>query len=340
MSQTQSFIQELTDAELEEIYACSSLKEYSNSDIIFSEGDDLDSFYIIESGTVSIVIDKSGKGEQLCLLNKGDYFGEMAMFTRNKRTATATAVDATQLRCVAKDQFMRFVNSHPHIGEKINIVLGKRNEELSLKENLMSATGLDAKKLYVSIKGDPSLRESAFMRERYESIVDKFLPELQRSLQELLLNRCVYRVFMNMNSGEIRTCSIFNPFYEEIHTANKLLSSSYIDRHFPEIDYQEKVEYIRRMFHFAVDDELFIKIPTHFKNIFNKVYACCEPVTAVEITTVISKLATLRNIESFYLRNISISIIQDAIRMQFNCDGTHIVSSQDYQQFLKDNLCE
>ncbi len=35
------------------------------------------------------------------------------------------------------------------------------------------------------------------MRERYESIVDKILPELQSSLQELLLNRCIYRVFLN-----------------------------------------------------------------------------------------------------------------------------------------------
>jgi hypothetical protein len=29
---------------------------------------------------------------------------------------------------------------------------------------------------------------------------------------------------------------------------------------------------------------------------------------------------------------------RDAIRMQFNCDGTHIVSAEDYQQFLQDNL--
>ncbi len=28
----------------------------------------------------------------------------------------------------------------------------------------------------------------------------------------------------------------------------------------------------------------------------------------------------------------------DAIRMQFNCDGTHIVSSEDYQRFVEENL--
>jgi CRP-like cAMP-binding protein len=340
MSEDQLLFQELSEAELQEIQTGSILKEFSESEIIFKEGDVLDSFYIIESGAVSIHIDKSGQSEQICLLKKGEYFGEMAIFTRNKRTATAIASDETLLRCVGKDDFLEFVKSHPSIEEKINVVLAKRNEELSLKESLMGATGINAKKLHVSIKGDPSLRESAFMRERYESVVDKILPELQSSLQELLLNRCIYRVFLNMNSGEVRTYSVFNPFNEEIHTANKLISKSYIERHFPLIKYEDKAEYIKRLFNFIVTDALFKKIPNHFQNIFNKSNADWEPVTTEEINSVISKLITLRNIESFYLRNISISIVQDAIRMQFNCDGTHIVSSEDYQQFLKDNVDE
>jgi CRP-like cAMP-binding protein len=340
MAENQSLFQDLTEAELQEIQAGSILKEFSESEIVFREGDLLDSFYIIESGAVSIHIDKSGQSEQICLLKKGDYFGEMAIFTKHKRTATAIASDETLLRCVGKDDFLKFVKSHPLIEEKINVVLAKRNEELSLKENLMGATGLNAKKLHVSIKGDPSLRESAFMRERYESVVDKILPELQSSLQELLLNRCIYRVFLNMNSGEVRTYSVFNPFNEEVHTANKLISKSYIERHFPVISYEDKAEYIKRLFNFVLTDSLLKKIPAHFQNIFKRSHAGWEPVTAEEIISVMSKLTVLRSIECFYLRNISISVIQDAIRMQFNCDGTHIVSSEDYQQFLKDNVDE
>ncbi len=57
-----------------------------------------------------------------------------------------------------------------------------------------------------------------------------------------------------------------------------------------------------------------------------------------EIESIMSKLIELRNVPSFYLRNIGINIIQDAIRLQFNCDGTHIVSSEDYQQFIEKNF--
>lgn len=52
----------------------------------------------------------------------------------------------------------------------------------------------------------------------------------------------------------------------------------------------------------------------------------------------IDKLPVLRNIPDFYLRNMGISITRDTIRMQFNCDGTHIISTKDYNQFLADNI--
>lgn len=41
---------------------------------------------------------------------------------------------------------------------------------------------------------------------------------------------------------------------------------------------------------------------------------------------------------TYYIRNVTISIVQSIVRMQFNCDGTQIVSAENYQQFLEDNL--
>ena len=338
MIEENSFFQDFSETELSEIKSNSISKTFTKDEIIFSEGDEMDSFYVIESGSVSIHIDKSGKSEQICLLGKGDYFGEMDIFTRDKRTASAIANNDTVLLCIDRTEFLSFVESNTVVAEKINTVLAKRNEELLLKENLIAATGINTKRLHVSIKGDPSLRESAFVRERYESVVDKVLPQLVPNLEDLLLNRCIYSVTINFNSGEISTNSIFDPFNEGIHTVNKLINKSYIERHFPLVSYDEKSAFILRLFDFVSSDDLFNGVPNHLKNIISKFYADWQSIDKREITRVLSQLGTLRNIESFYLRNISIGIIQDAIRMQFNCDGTHFVSSEDYQQFLKDNL--
>jgi CRP-like cAMP-binding protein len=338
MAESYSFFQDLSDSDITEIKSYSLTKKYKKNELIFSEGDAVDSFYIIESGRVSIYVDKCGKEEPICVLAKDDYFGEMAIFTKDKRTASALAYDDTVLLSIDKDQFLSFVKSHPVLAEKINAVLGIRNEELLLRENLIGTTGINGKKLHVSIKGDPSLRESAFFRERYESIVDKLLPQLEPNLEDLLLNRCIYKVFVNFNSGEIRTSSVFDPFNEAVHTADKLINKAYIDRNFPLIEYKTKSAFIKRMFEFISNDALFNKLPSHLKNIFMKSHDNWQPIDQKEITRVMTQLTTLRSIPSFYLRNVSISMIQDAIRMQFNCDGTHFVSSEDYQRFLEENL--
>jgi len=338
MAGAHSFFENLSNSDIAEIKSYSLTKAYKKNELIFSEGDAVDSFYIIESGQVSIYVDKCGKEELICVLAKDDYFGEMAIFTKDKRTASALAYKDTVLLSIEKDQFLSFVKSHPLLAEKINVVLGKRNEELLLRENLIGTTGINGKKLHISIKGDPSLRESAFYRERYESIVDKLLPQLEPNLEDLLLNRCVYRVFVNFNSGEVRTSSVFDPFNEEVHTADKLINKAYIDRHFPVIAYEMKASYIKRLFNFISTDDLFNDLPLHLRNTFMKSHDNWQPVNSDEITGVMRQLTKLRNIKDFYLRNFSISMIQDAIRMQFNCDGTHFVSSEDYQQFLEENL--
>lgn len=338
MSDSYSFFQDLSESEIAEIRSHSIIKEIQKGDLIFSEGDIVDSFYIIESGKVSIYVDKCGKDEPVCILVDGDYFGEMAIFNKDTRTASALAYDNAVLLCVDKERFLSFVSDHPVLGDKINAILSTRNEELHLKESLIGVTGIHGDKLHVSIKGDPSLRESAFTRERYESVVDKLLPDLIVNITDLLVKRCIYQVFINFNSGEIRTSSIFDPFNETIHTANKMVSKAYIERHFPEVLYKEKAEFIKRTYHGVMNDKLFVEQSSHHKNVFRKSYENWAPIDESEIRRVILKLKDLRELESFYLRNFSISLVQDAIRIQFNCDGTHFVSSDDYQTFLDENL--
>ncbi|MCK5336814.1 MAG: cyclic nucleotide-binding domain-containing protein [Gammaproteobacteria bacterium] len=333
-----SFVQDLTESEIAELKCFSESVTYGDGELVFSEGDKVDAFYIIENGEISIFVDKCGKDEPICILSSGDFFGEMAIFNKDRRAASAMAVKQTVVLSIDKDRFLSFVKSHPVLAEKINSILSKRNEELLLMESVVGSTGISGEKFHVSIKGDPSLRESAFSRDRYESVVDKLLDQLIPVLEDLLLNRCVYSIFINFNSGEVRLRSIFDPFNEEIHTANKLTSSAYIDRHFSAISYAEKAAFIKRIYSNILDDTQFTCLPNHLKNVFSDTHKDWAPLSKEEISNVIVKLKDLRSIQSFYLRNFGISMIQDAIRMQFNCDGTHFVSSDDYHKFLEENL--
>ena len=340
MEQTSTIFPDLKHPDIEEIKNLGSKKQYSNDEIVFLQGDEASSFFIIEKGQVSVTCNDNGKDKLLCTLIKNDYFGEMAIYNQDKRSATVRAIENTSLLEIDKETFLDFVNNHPALSKilKKNMVI--RNEELILRESLIDMTGLKGRRLNLSIKGDPSLRESAFARERHESIVDKVIDQLQPNLEDLLLNRCVYNLFINFNSGEIRTSSIFDPFADEIHTSDKLIEKAYIDRHFPKIDYDEKARMIKSMYQFISSDQSFNRLPAQWKNIIGRSHEQWQPIEKEEIQKVMSQLGKLRSIENFYIRNFSISMILDAIRMQFNCDGTHIVSAEDYQQFLAQNLEE
>ncbi len=335
-----SFFRELTDLDIHEIKSLAKPIHFSKDELIFSQGDEANSFYIIDNGEVSVFYDNNGEDKQLCLLGKHNYFGEMAIYNQDKRSASVQATIDSILLEIEKKDFIHFVDGHPRLAEKINKNLALRNEELILRESLIDMTGLSGNRLHVSIKGDPSLRESAFVRERYESVVDKVMDKLQPNLEELLLNRCVYRLFINFNSGEIRTASIFDPFVEEIHTSDTLINPAYIERHFPKISYHDKSSMINSIYQFISSIEHCEKLSRQWKNIIRNSHDNWQPISNTELLRIMQQLTKLRSIPNFYLRNFSISMIQDAIRMQFNCDGTHIVSAEDYQRFLEDNLEE
>lgn len=312
-----------------------TLPFYTN-DIIFSEGDDPDGVYFIRSGEVAILTRKFTDQEQLSSLKTGEYFGEMAVLNKSKRGASAVALSDGELLILDQPSFLALMETGNDTATRINDLLATRYEELILTEDVMAS--LKTNGLHVSIKGDPSLRESAFSRERYESIADKALTRLLPVLEDLVLNRCAYQFFLSLSSEEVRIMSVFEPFGDHVHSCNKLLDKSYIDRHFPVMDYDDKSDLIRHLYTTLSRNKVFSSTPDYFNKVFSDYYANWQPVSKDEIMTTLANIPTLRTIPNFYMRNFSISMVHDAIRMQFNCDGTHIISNEDLLEFMRQNV--
>ncbi|MDH4235211.1 MAG: cyclic nucleotide-binding domain-containing protein [Gallionella sp.] len=320
----------LTNEDFVRIKSLGTPQTYKHGELIFSDGDNADHIYFIESGSVSIFIEKFTFQEEISALGPGEYFGEMAFFSGDRRSASATALVDTTLLSVGKDAFLNFYEANQDVAAKINDVFSRRNNELSFKEHLTGSN--------IGIKGDPSLRFSAFSRERYDSVVDKIIFDLQPRLYDLLMNRSAYEIFIHCNSGEIHIRTVFDPFNGDIHPASKLLNIAYIERHFPVIGYGEKSAMIKHLYETIGKQTAFTHLPEQIKAGLQAGFGEWQPVEQSKIADTISKLSLLRKIENFYLRNFSISTIRDTIRMQFNCDGTQIVDAQGFQDFLEQNL--
>ena len=211
-------------------------------------------------------------------------------------------------------------------------------EKQMLMESVVSAVGLSSDQIQIGLKGDPSLRETAIDRCRYESEIDQVFTKLEPILEDLLINRGIYRLFIGFNNSEIRTNSIFDPLREEIHEASTLTSLAYVNRHFPPISYDDKVEVMREIYGNLMGSGLFQKMPTVWQNITTKRHSNWEPMTIEQIKNIITTLKVMRNMPEYYLRNFTLSIVQSVVRMQFNCDGTQIVTAKNFNEFIEINL--
>ncbi|WP_455383548.1 Crp/Fnr family transcriptional regulator [Salinispira pacifica] len=91
-----------------------------NGRVIFRENEEGKQMFIIQDGIVRISKTIDGKEHVLAELTKGDFFGEMAIVTRVRRTATATAVGNVQLLSFDRAGFQGMIEKNSRIG--LNII--------------------------------------------------------------------------------------------------------------------------------------------------------------------------------------------------------------------------
>lgn len=123
----------LTDEEFEVL--AEELDEFpvAQGEVIFQQDTGADAFYLIYGGNVRIVRKVEKKETVLATLVKYDYFGELALTMKRKRSATATAVADTILLKLSREDFDKLYKRAPQI--KINLLLAVRSRQLARKLN-------------------------------------------------------------------------------------------------------------------------------------------------------------------------------------------------------------
>jgi len=90
-----SILSGLTTKELQKIRSFSHAQTFEANEQPFAGGDLSDTIYFIESGKVSIYIEKFNSKEKLEVQREGSCFGEMAVFNNDTRTASAITLEET-----------------------------------------------------------------------------------------------------------------------------------------------------------------------------------------------------------------------------------------------------
>jgi CRP/FNR family transcriptional regulator len=122
--------------DLERIAQVAVPRSFDPGQLVFREGDDSDTCYIVREGRARAVRRHAdGRAITLATFGPGDIFGELAMFEDERRSATIEAVEATVVVGVLGGDMRRLMSEHPGIAMRLAVALAGRlretNERLS-----------------------------------------------------------------------------------------------------------------------------------------------------------------------------------------------------------------
>ena len=106
-------------------------KLYNDGEVIIKQGDSGNCMYVIQSGEVEVISDNNGKEVRLAIRKEGDFFGEMALFSRELRSATIRALGDARILTVDRKNLLNSIQKDPSLAFRIIETLSKRVRDLS-----------------------------------------------------------------------------------------------------------------------------------------------------------------------------------------------------------------
>ncbi len=128
-------MRDLSSEELKSFLTAGTVLQCSAGDTIIRQGDVGNEMYVILSGNVEVRSHLENKVVSLRTMGKGDIFGEMALFSEQKRSADVVALTDLEILVLTQPFIRQIMNDMPTIATKVLY-----NLSLILCERLRSTT--------------------------------------------------------------------------------------------------------------------------------------------------------------------------------------------------------
>jgi CRP/FNR family transcriptional regulator len=120
----------LGEEDVERVAEVAVPRRFEGGEVVFREGDESDTCYIVRSGQARAVRGHTdGRTITLANFGSGDIFGELAMFDNERRSATVEAIEKTEVIAILGGDMRRLMRQHPDIAVKLVSALGRRLRE-------------------------------------------------------------------------------------------------------------------------------------------------------------------------------------------------------------------
>ena len=120
-------------------------KKYTDGEIIFREGDQSSSAFVISSGQVELLKNASDGMVRLAMLSAGEIIGEMGIVDKSARSATARAIGPVKLDVIEREGFLASLKEEPDVALSVigNLAERLRNSnEMAIRSRAVDVLSL------------------------------------------------------------------------------------------------------------------------------------------------------------------------------------------------------
>ncbi len=142
----------LTGEELKLLARSVSKHVFAPGETIIRAGDEGASMFVVHEGRVEVKVVQKGEMRTLGLLHDGDFFGEMALFTGEPRTAHVIAAEETTVLEIGYEAMKHLFDTNPDLVESLGQTIAERRAGLRVNAAVVPNQENGSAGLLASIK--------------------------------------------------------------------------------------------------------------------------------------------------------------------------------------------
>ncbi len=92
--------------------------------------------FVVEDGRVEVRVEERGETRTVGVLQQGDFFGEMVLFTGEPRTASVVAAAETEVLEIGYEAMKSLFDTNPDLVESLSQTIAERRVGLTAKAEM------------------------------------------------------------------------------------------------------------------------------------------------------------------------------------------------------------
>jgi small-conductance mechanosensitive channel len=143
----------LSVEETEKLATATVRHVFAPGEIVIRAGDQGSSMFVVHNGRVQVQVTDGGKARPVAVLGEGAFFGEMALFTGEPRTASVMALEETEVLEIGHAAMKHLFETNPDLVESISWTIAERRAGLKASsQQATQAAAAESEGLLTSIK--------------------------------------------------------------------------------------------------------------------------------------------------------------------------------------------